>query len=266
MERPSTGSQMLVETTDTVGEHDTAKWNEGAFREAYTRLIEKGVFLEDRDYYPRYRSRYRETLKYVWNLPVAAPARVADVGGGQFAVLLRELRGDEASVLDVSAKYADYLRSIGIAHHVCDLLHDEVPSEGLDVIVIAEVVEHLSTPPYLALEKLRRALRPGGYMIVTTPNLFRLRNVVRMLQGRDYTARFHYPERGAPIGHVMEFSRAHLAWQIERAGFELVRIDYRQFFHHPRAVADWLLYWLGSPMFLRPTCRDHLVAVAMRPQ
>lgn len=259
MERASSVSGTRADTRDPV------TWNEAAFREAFARLIEQGVFLEERNYYPRYRSRYRETLKYLWNLPLAAPARIADVGGGQFAVLLRELRGDHTTVLDVSAKYADYLRSIGITHHVCDLLHDEVPLEGLDAVIIAEVVEHLSTPPHLALDKLRRALRPGGYLIVTTPNLFRLRNVVRMLQGRDYTARFHYPERGAPIGHVMEFSREHLAWQIERAGFELERVDHRQFHHYPRSLADRMLYWAGSLLFLRPTWRDHLVAVARRP-
>ncbi len=53
-----------------------------------------------------------------------------------------------------------------------NILEWECPPESFDVVVSVEVIEHLDTRPlqekYLAL--VHRILKPGGYLMLTTPN------------------------------------------------------------------------------------------------
>src|SRR6185437_1742413 len=97
-----------------------------------------------------------------------------------------------------------------------------------DVIVLAEVVEHLPVPPYLILGKVRSWLRPGGVLLITTPNLFRVRNIARMMLGRDPFDTFRLPHDGVSLGHQTEYSAQHLTWHIREAGFTLERIELDQ--------------------------------------
>lgn len=239
-------------------------WDAAKFDSVFDEFVVAGHFFEDRDYYPRYKSRYRGTLRYMAELSLPQPARVLDIGGGQFAMLAKAMWGDEPYVLDVSDSHADYLRERGVTHGACDLVHDEPPDWRVDVIVFAEVIEHLPIPPHLVLEKLLRMLDVGGYLITTTPNFFRLRNVVRLLQCRDFTARFAYPPRGQGTGHIMEYSPGHLRYQLERAGFDVEAVHLTHFPHQPVALSDRLMYWLGRPLLLREGWRDNLVAIARR--
>jgi SAM-dependent methyltransferase len=240
-------------------------WNTRAFEEAFQRTIVDGQFVEDRGYYPRYRARYRETIKYVCEMEVPRPARVLEIGGGQLAILMKELWNDHVAVMDISGEYGPYLSRFHIDLEVCDLVHDTPgKSNFFDVVVMAEVIEHLAVPPYVVLAKIRNLLGPKGYLLVTTPNVHRLKNMVRMLMARDHAAFFQNPGPGQALGHIMEYSRPHLQWQLEKAGFTVERIDYRQFQHHPCHWGERLLYWFGNPLFLRPAWRDNLVAVARR--
>ena len=43
--------------------------------------------------------------------------------------------------------------------------------ESYDVVVIAEVLEHLHSP-HLAVENLRNTLRPNGRLVLTVPFIF----------------------------------------------------------------------------------------------
>lgn len=54
-----------------------------------------------------------------------------------------------------------------------------------DVIVFAEVFEHLHVAPQAALACLAARLAPGGALILTTPNAVSLRNRLLMLAGRN---------------------------------------------------------------------------------
>ena len=52
-----------------------------------------------------------------------------------------------------------------------------------DFVFFSEVIEHLPIPGYIVLGRLRKVLRPGGVIICTTPNLYRLKNVLYMALG-----------------------------------------------------------------------------------
>jgi SAM-dependent methyltransferase len=235
------------------------------FRKVFDELIVRGHFNEEPGYYPRYRSRYHAILKQYASIASPQPCAVLDVGGGQLAVLAKQLWGDHATVADIGGEHLNYVASLGVRTARWNLCSDEQPfSNEFDCIFFSEVIEHLPIPGHVVLERLRKSLKPGGTLICTTPNLYRLRNVVYMATGTPIFDNFHMPDdRG--LGHVLEYSRPHLQWQLERAGFCNIDISLKQFHHQPHRLGPRLLSWAFYPLFLVPRFRDNLVAVARAP-
>jgi 2-polyprenyl-3-methyl-5-hydroxy-6-metoxy-1,4-benzoquinol methylase len=110
-------------------------------------------------------------------------------------------------VADLRPSHFAYLETQGVETIQWDLCKSEQPLVGrFDTIFFSEVIEHLPLPGHIVLEKLRRALKPTGVVICSTPNFYRLRNVVYIALGLRIHDYFHMPEsRG--LGHVIEYSR-----------------------------------------------------------
>lgn len=232
------------------------------FDRIYDRFIIGGRSYETPDYYPRYRSRYRAVMEEFAGVAAPPPGRVLDIGGGQHALIAKQMWGDDTTVADIRGPYFDYLHEQGISTVEWNLCSDEPRFESqFDAVFFCEVIEHLPIPGHVVLERLRTVLRPGGILICTTPNLYRLRNVVFLAIGKTIFDHFRMPtDRG--LGHVIEYSKDHLTWQFERAGFENIRVALRQFHHSPHDMRFRILSWFGYPLYLYPRFRDNLLAVA----
>ncbi|HZM00038.1 MAG TPA: class I SAM-dependent methyltransferase, partial [Planctomycetota bacterium] len=228
----------------------------------YERWIVRGRFNELPEYYPRYRSRYQGLLERFAAHASPEPCEVLDLGGGQCALLCRVLWGDRAAAADVATGHLDYLRDNGVETARWNLARDETPfARRFDFVFFSEVIEHLPVPGHVALERLRRVLAPGGLLLCTTPNFYRLRNVVYVATGQRIYDHFKLPEEG-PLGHVIEYDEPRLRWQLERAGLEVVRLELCYFEHQPVHPLSRLLSLLGKPLFLVPRFRDCLVVIA----
>lgn len=88
-----------------------------------------------------------------------------------------------------------------------------------DVVVFAEIIEHLLNDPLKVLREIKRVLKPGGMMILTTPNVARLENVARLISG----ANIYDPYSGyGPYGrHNREYNRHELALLLDYVGFKI---------------------------------------------
>src|ERR1051325_11661430 len=135
------------------------------------------------------------TADHPWHLDVIEGAlayapgpRLLEVGlafGVAGTVLARwfdfELHGlDHPDNLDV---YCRFPRRQGVDVPACGLHFDSVlsPDGTFDLVVASEITKHLFRPPAAWYPKLARVLRPGGRLIVTTPNFARLRNIMLLL-------------------------------------------------------------------------------------
>ena len=205
------------------------------FEQIYNSSIIGGGFFKSDDYYRRDKERYWRSLEIFCTLDIPRPARILEIGGGQMAVLCTKLFNDECVVGDISDQFVAPILKQGISFTKYDLMSDrnEVDGQNFDVVILLEVIEHIPLPAYVLFERIKRCLQSGGTLFLTTPNLFRLRNLIRMFLGIEFFDRFMLPQPGQGLGHQLEYSANHLSWQIERSGMT------RIFIEHDELRARW---------------------------
>ena len=242
------------------------------FETAYKKVILNNSFLENDNYlekdfyYVQQKPRYLNTLRQISQLSIPSPARILEIGGGQIGLLARELFQDECTVADVNDTYKHGILAHDLQFRCCDILHDDLEERDYyDLVVMCEVIEHMPIPPYIVLNKIKAWLKPGGLIFITTPNLYRFRNLVRLALGLSVFDSFYIPERGDWLGHPFEYSLEHLKWQLRRAKFESINIQLQQLDNVGLSLWTRIGRRMASPFLLRPLWRDKLVAVAQKP-
>ncbi len=97
---------------------------------------------------------------------------------------------------------------------------EDVPCEDeFDGVLFCEVIEHLTNDPMAALMRLKKSLKPGGFLILSTPNVNRFENVAKMLGGVN----IYDPYSGfGPYGrHNREYNKDELYRLLIHLGFEI---------------------------------------------
>lgn len=95
------------------------------------------------------------------------------------------------------------------------------PNEFFDVIVCADILEHLKRPD-LVLLKLRRRLSKQGFLIASLPNIAYFTVGLRLLLGK-----FEYEEIGIlDLSHLRFFALSGAKRMFKICGYRVCKIDY----------------------------------------
>lgn len=139
---------------------------------------------------------------------------------------------------------------------------------GYDAAVSENMLEHLPYTQKDFFHKIRAALRPGGMLVLSTPNLASFLKRARMLFGKSpYWDLEDFFLRRQPFGHFREFTAEELKKMTELSGFEILDVCARNIYFKKKWLIDWhklpqTLSWLASQIF--SAGRDNLYLIAKK--
>jgi 2-polyprenyl-3-methyl-5-hydroxy-6-metoxy-1,4-benzoquinol methylase len=175
------------------------------------------------------RARLNVIASHLRNLP---GSRGAEIGTGLgFLPPLLELLGLQVTATAKDPDEAGFLigQNIPLVKYE---LEQQPPfsAASLDWIVFSEVLEHLKMPPVRALRVLSGLLRPGGRLILTTPNIARLSHLEALAAGDTFLEAFSedIPPFADPtdyLDHVREYSMREVVEAVEAANLSIDVIE-----------------------------------------
>lgn len=245
---------------------DPSAPNRARFDAIYEDKILGRSFVEYPEYYVQARERYWRTLLRYCRLGLPPSASVFEIGGGQFAILASQLFGHAASVGDVVDRAREDVAQAELGFRAINLMEEiEETDERYDAVILLEVIEHLPVPPYVILGRLGRLLKPGGVLLITTPNGYRIRNVLYMLANRRILDHFQYPDGARSLGHQHEYTLETMLWHARRAGYETVLAEQFDDGWAGASRAARLARLLVKPVNLIPHLRNSLILALRNP-
>jgi len=197
------------------------------------------LYYPEDEYYPlaerrvssshRWAATVKQHLRFLLSLPYSvrfgraestvAPfgqCRMLEIGFGH-GIYLREMHrlGWEVYGCDISRHKVEQLkRELGGDHVFLGRIEDiSLAPESFDLIVLWHVIEHLHEPR-LMLDRIRGLLRPGGRLMIGTPNVHSIE--ARIL--RRWWIGFEVPR------HLIVFSQKALVQLLVDQGFEVARV------------------------------------------
>jgi 2-polyprenyl-3-methyl-5-hydroxy-6-metoxy-1,4-benzoquinol methylase len=138
----------------------------------------------------------------------SADALEVGPGSGIYLPLLCELF-EHVTASDIEAEYLDHLARVAAERPNLDLVIDDIADSKLepasfDLVLCSEVIEHTAAPAQVAAG-LRRLLRPGGTLVLTTPqacSTLELAAKIAFRPGVIDLVRRVYREPILPTGHI----------------------------------------------------------------
>lgn len=164
--------------------------------------------------------RFLKTLQYIPR--IQGPVRMLELGASPYfmSFLIMKYLGYEITPANY---FGDYGEKISGPHkmtvsskrygesYTFDSLFFNVetdaypyPDGQFDIVLCCEILEHLARNPSHLMRESHRVLKPGGTLMLSTPNAVRLENLLRMVRGRNVYA--PYSGYGVYGRHNREYS------------------------------------------------------------
>jgi len=217
----------------------------------------------EKEYFLFHKDRYQKMLFLISRL-TKKNCNILDAGCGFCNLLVGCHFLGESNLYGIdnfksSNVFENKIKNLKINYKYCDFFKDNIPysNEYFDLIIFSEVIEHFNFYPQRFMSELYRILKPGGKIIITTPNLVRLNNRIKMLIGKstNYDIKIN-SDLGA---HYREYTAKEIEYLAQRSGFNNIKITYEHF-NYPNVnyFVNYLNVLIG---FFISTIRSNLVII-----
>ena len=121
--------------------------------------------------------------------------------------------------------------------------------QSFDTVLCCELIEHLPSDPMHMMSEINRVLKPGGHLVLTTPNIASLRAISAILQGYhpSFFPAYIRPRKDgeeAEARHNREYVPMEIQFLLTDAGFEVVRLETGEFLDEPPPEFGWVKHLL----------------------
>ncbi|MCS7025300.1 MAG: glycosyltransferase [Bryobacteraceae bacterium] len=233
---------------------------------------------DSRQYLQTHLTRLRRTLEII--PPGTAADRILEMGAYlQITPALRtklgygEVRGcylGPAGQIDskrvVSAEGEEFVCQIDLFNAEKDRF--PYPDGHFATVLCCELIEHLEHDPMFLMSEVNRVLRPGGHLVLTTPNIASLRAIKAILMGYHPGFFPAYLKPAASGGiearHAREYTPQEITMLFLDAGFEVTLLETGPFLDAPRPEEHWIRHLLERYLLSTQHRGDCIYAVGRK--
>ena len=135
-------------------------------------------------------------------------------------------------------------------------------------VLCCELIEHLPSDPMHMMSEINRILKPGGTLVLTTPNIASARAVSAILQGFHPMLFPAYirpnPEGETEARHNREYSPREIKDLLENSGFEVTALETGPFREEPKPEQAWVEHLLDRYILPKEHRGDGIYAVGRK--
>jgi 2-polyprenyl-3-methyl-5-hydroxy-6-metoxy-1,4-benzoquinol methylase len=224
----------------------------------------------EREYFSIHEVRYRFILEKIQVLFGGQQAKILDIGvyPPHLYNALHKLGHEVWGIASQHEKLTDkHIKTLNIEK-------EKFPFEAqsFDLVLMTEIIEHLTVNPRVYLSEVKRVLKPDGYLLVTTPNAVHLKNRVKVLFGKSASFPLEQLFETEPHNdsiyyrHNREFTRDELKSAFEVSGLRAVEARYFSAYtpwrkNRKTSLTKFVGYFITQ---LFPSLRDSLYLSAQK--
>jgi SAM-dependent methyltransferase len=152
-----------------------------------------------------------------------------------------------------------------------DAERDRFPyaDEYFDTVLCCELLEHLPGDPMHMMSEINRILKPGGHLVLTTPNIVSMRAIAAILQGYHpgfFPAYIKPAEPGAEVEarHAREYAPREIEYLFRDSGLQTVLLETGEFRDQPHPEHGWVRHLLESYELGKDLRGDGIYAVGVK--
>jgi SAM-dependent methyltransferase len=186
----------MTQLIDSCSKEQLSNWLDQVTQDVESEVAcLEGSRLRERAYVATSLNRWDEIVQLL--LKLSNRQACLDIGTSPFTLVLPRFF-NEVHTLDYTDMMEGRCTKVGARLYSGGISASEgkvvipVPDNMFDCILFLEVIEHLHLNPIDILNVLKTKLKPGGTLILSTPNMMSFGNRLKMVLNRKL-GHFHYP-------------------------------------------------------------------------
>lgn len=206
-------------------------------------------------------------LDYLDELSLTENQKVLEIGALPFILTQAMIKkGLDVSAVDVNPlRMNKILTRYNLRVLPCDVETENLPfpDNSFDVILLNEVFEHLRINPIFTHQEIKRVLKDGGKLFLSTPNLTSLKGwyslIFKNKAPNTIYGEYEKLTKLGHMGHVREYTPTEITEFLEALDFKINRVIYRGL---PTSATKWKQLSANIILTIFPALRRYFTVIA----